>query len=187
MSDLNARGVKDILIACVDGLTGFPEAIESTFPKASVQTCVVHMIRNSLRFVGYKERKEVAADLKPIYKARNHEEAEAALESFEEKWGSKFPTIAAGWRSRWERFIPFLDFPKELCKVIYTTNQVEAVNSSLRRLVKTRGHFPSDDAALKLLYLGIEKLERKWTRAIQSWPTILGQLTILFPNRLRNL
>ena len=187
LSELKARGVKDILIACVDGLTGFPAAIESAFPMATVQTCVVHMIRNSLRFVGYKERKKVAADLKPIYQAIDREGAEAALNLFEEKWGPKFPTIAEGWRARWEQFSPFLDFPAELRKVIYTTNQVEAVNSSLRRLVKTRGHFPSDDAAMKLLYLGVEKLERKWTRAIPNWPAILGQITILFPNRLPNL
>ncbi|MBL1433950.1 IS256 family transposase [Candidatus Wolfebacteria bacterium] len=187
LSELKARGVKDILIVCVDGLTGFPEAIESAFPNAMVQTCVVHMIRNSLRFVGYKERKKVAADLKPVYKAINPEAAESALVDFEEKWGNQFPMIAEGWRGRWEQFIPFLSFPADLRKVIYTTNQVEAVNSSLRRLVKTRGHFPNDDAALKLLYLGVEKLERKWTRAIPNWPTILGQLTILFPNRLPNL
>ena len=187
LSELKARGVKDILIACVDGLTGFPAAIESVFPMATVQTCVVHMIRNSLRFVGYKERKEVADDLKPIYKAINREEAESALNLFEEEWGPKFPTIAEGWRSRWEQFTPFLDFPAELRKAIYTTNQVEAVNSSLRRLVKTRGHFPNDDAAMKLLYLGVEKLERKWTRAIPNWPAILGQLTIIFPDRLPTL
>ncbi len=187
LTELKARGVKDILIACVDGLTGFPEAIESAFPKATVQTCVVHMIRNSLRFVNYKERKKVAADLKPIYKALNPEEAESALEAFEEKWGSRYPTIAQGWRARWEQFVPFLSLPAELRKVIYTTNQVEAVNSSLRRLVKTRGHFPNDDAALKLLYLGIEKLERKWKRAIPNWPTILGQLTIFFPDRVPRL
>jgi len=187
LSELKARGVKDILIVCVDGLTGFPEAIESAFPMATVQTCVVHMIRNSLRYVGYKERKDVAADLMPVYKAINPEEAESALNMFEGKWGSKFPTIAQGWRARWDQFVPFLSFPADLRKVMYTTNQVEAVNSSLRRLVKTRGHFPNDDAAMKLLYLGVENLERKWTRAIPNWPTILGQLTIFFPDRLPTL
>ena len=187
LSELKSRGVKDILIACVDGLTGFAEAIESVFPQTVVQTCVVHMIRNALRFVGFKDRKEVGSDLKPIYQAVNPAEAKSALAAFEDKWGARFPMIASGWRARWEDFVPYLNLPAELRKVIYTTNQVEAVNSSLRRLVKTRGHFPNDDAALKLLYLGATKLEKKWTRAIQNWPTILGQLTILFPGRLQTL
>ena len=138
-------GVRDILIACCDGLKGFPEAIEAVFPQAVVQTCIVHMIRNSLRFVSYKDRKAVAKELRPVYTAASREEAQVALDSFDQKWARRYPMIASSWRTNWERVVPFLDFPPDVRRVIYTTNAIESLNSTLRKLLQYRRHFPTDE------------------------------------------
>lgn len=184
LNEMKTRGVEDILIACCDGLKGFPEAIETAFPKSTVQTCIVHMIRNSLRYVGYKDRRAVAADLKPIYTAANREAAEAALDSFQQKWGRRCEMIVASWRANWERVVPFLDFPQEIRRVIYTTNAIEAFNSSLRKLLQYRGHFPNDESLIKVLYLALRRYEEKWNRSIRDWNAVLGQMAIYFPGRL---
>jgi putative transposase len=184
INELKTRGVRDILIACCDGLKGFPEAIEAVFPNTVVQTCIVHMIRNSARFVGYKDRKELVRDLKPVYAAANREVAEAALGSFEEKWGRRYPMIGASWRSNWERVVPFLDFPPDIRRIIYTTNAIESLNSSLRKLVYHRGHFPSDEAVTKLLYLALRNMEKRWDRSARDWSKALGQFAIFFEGRL---
>lgn len=184
VNELKTRGVRDILIACCDGLKGFPEAIEAVFPQAVVQTCIVHMIRNSLRFVSYKDRKAVAKDLRPVYTAASREEALVALDAFEQKWARRYPMIAASWRSNWERVVPFLDFPPDVRKVIYTTNAIESLNSTLRKLLQYRGHFPTDEAVYKLLYLALSKMERKWERSIRDWSNVLGQFSIFFKDRI---
>ena len=171
-------------MACCDGLKGFPEAIETVFPQATVQTCIVHMIRNSLRYVSYKDRREVAKDIKPIYAAANRDEAAAALEALEAKWGRRYEMIAGSWRANWERVVPFLDFPPEVRKVIYTTNSIEALNSSLRKLLQYRGHFPNDDAVTKILYLALARFEKKWRRSIRNWNAVLGQFAIFFEGRI---
>ncbi len=185
MTELKNRGVQDILIAAVDGLKGFPEAITSVFPKAQVQTCIVHMVRHSLRFVPWKDRKEVAKDLKAIYKSENAEAAEDHLVEFEQKWDSKYPTISQSWRRNWEQIIPFLAYPMEIRKVIYTTNAIESLNSTLREAVKARGHFPSDQAATKLLYLAIKNLTLKWKKPPREWTMAMNQFAILFDDRLK--
>ena len=149
-----------------------------------MQTCIVHMIRNSLRFVSYKDRKVVAKDLKPIYTAANGEAAEAALTAFETKWGRRYEMISSSWRTNWERVVPFLDFPPEIRRVVYTTNQIEALNSSLRKLLQYRGHFPNDQAVTKLLYLALRRFEKKWSRALWNWSAVLGQLAIFFKGRI---
>lgn len=184
VNELKTRGVRDILIACCDGLKGFPEAIEAVFPNTVVQTCIVHMIRNSVRFVSYKDRKELVRDLKPIYTAVNREGAQLALEQFEEKWGRRYPMIGASWRANWERVVPFLDFPPDIRRIIYTTNAIESLNSSLRKLVYHRGHFPSDEAVTKLLYLALRNIEKRWDRSARDWSKALGQFTIFFEGRL---
>lgn len=184
VNELKTRGVRDILIACCDGLKGFPEAIEAVFPNAVVQTCIVHMIRNSARFVSYKDRKELVRDLKPVYTAANREGAEAALRGFEEKWGRRYPMIGSSWRANWERVVPFLDFPPDIRRIIYTTNAIESLNSSLRKLVYHRGHFPSDEAVTKLLYLALRNLEKRWDRSARDWSKALGQFAIFFEGRL---
>jgi putative transposase len=184
VNELKTRGLRDILIACCDGLKGFPEAIETVFPGAVVQTCIVHMIRNSTRFVSYKDRKELVRDLKPIYAAASRSDAESALSDFEEKWGRRYPMIGESWRSNWERVVPFLDFPPEIRRIIYTTNAIESLNSSLRKLVYHRGHFPSDEAAVKLLYLALRNLEKRWDRSVRDWTKALGQFSIFFQGRL---
>ncbi len=184
VNELKTRGVRDILIACCDGLKGFPEAIEAAFPETVVQTCIVHMIRNSVRFVSYKDRKEVVRDLKPMYTASSREEAEGALTRFEDKWNRRYPMIGTSWRAAWERVVPFLDFPPDVRRIIYTTNAIESVNSTLRKLVYYRGHFPSDDAVVKLLYLALRNLEKRWDRSVWNWTKALGQFSIYFPGRL---
>ncbi|MCZ2110358.1 MAG: IS256 family transposase [Dehalococcoidia bacterium] len=184
INELKTRGVNDVLIACCDGLKGFPEAIEAVFPKTVVQTCIVHMIRNSARFVSYKDRKELVRDLKPIYAAPNREGAENALTAFEEKWGRRYPMIGASWRSNWERVVPFLDFPPDIRRIIYTTNAIESLNSSLRKLVHHRGHFPSDEAVTKLLYLALRNIEQRWNRCAREWSKALGQFAVFFEGRL---
>lgn len=184
INELKTRGVRDILIACCDGLKGFPEAIEAVFPNTVVQTCIVHMIRNSARFVSYKDRKELVRDLKPVYAAPNREGAESALTAFEEKWGRRYPMIGTSWRNNWERVVPFLDFPPDIRRIIYTTNAIESLNSSLRKLVYHRGHFPSDEAVTKLLYLALRNIEKRWDRSARDWSKALGQFAIFFEGRL---
>jgi putative transposase len=187
VNELKTRGVRDILIACCDGLKGFPEAIEAAFPQTVVQTCIVHMIRNSLRYVSYKDRKAVVKDLRPIYAAASRTDAEAALEAFEAKWGRRYETISSSWRANWERVVPFLDFPPEVRKVIYTTNAIESLNASLRKLLHYRGHFPSDEAVTKLLYLALTNIEKKWERSVRDWSNVLGQFAVFFKDRLPTL
>ena len=184
LTELKNRGVQDILILCCDGLKGFPEAIEAVFPKAVIQTCIVHMIRNSLRFVSYKDRKAVAGAIKPIYAAQTDVLAEAALTAFEASaFGMRYPTIGKSWRANWLRVIPFLAFPREIRKVIYTTNAIESLNYSLRRIIKTRGHFPSEEAATKLLYLALVRAEHRWTMPIRDWRSALNQFSVHFDGR----
>lgn len=170
-----------MLILCCDGLKGFPEAIEAVFPKATVQTCIVHMIRNSLRFVTWKDRKAPAAALRPIYSAQTDVLAEAALSAFEASaFGLRYARIGKSRRGNWERVIPFLAFPREIRKVIYTTNAIESLNYSLRKIIKTRGHFPSEEAATKLLYLALVRAEQRWTRPLGEWKNALNQFAVHF-------
>jgi putative transposase len=184
LTELKNRGLQDILIACVDGPKDFPEAIESIFPKTEVQLCIVHMIRNSLRYVSWKERKIVAADLRTIYTAPTAEAAEQALEAFEEKWDSRFPTISKSWRQRWENVIPFFAYPPEIRKVIYTTNAIESIHASLRKVTKKRGAFPNEDAVRKVLYLAIRSVSGRWQRSIKDWVSALNHFTIVFDGRV---
>ena len=185
VTELKNRGVKDILIACVDGLKGFPEAIESVFPKTEVQLCIVHMVRHSLNYVGWKERKEVASDLKLIYRASTEEQAKAELERFANKWDAKYPSISQSWRRNWERIIPFFSHPPEVRKVIYTTNAIESLNMSLRKVTKTRGSFPNDESAVRLLYLALCNISKRWTMPIQNWGAALNRFAIIYQDRLR--
>src|SRR6201998_502470 len=184
LTDLRNRGVKDIFIACVDGLKGFPQAIETVFPQAQVQTCIVHLVRASLNYVGWKERKQVAADLKAVYRAATAEEAEHMLTEFAAKWYNRFASIAALWRRQWPQVIPFFAFPAEIRKVIYTTNAVESLNMSLRKVIKTRGSFPNQEAAVKLLYLTLEHIAKKWTMPVQNWKAALQRFAILLGDRV---
>lgn len=181
MNDLRNRGVADILIAVVDGLKGFPEAINSVFPKAMVQTCIVHLIRNSLSFVSWKDRKAILPSIKAIYHAENADAALLRLEDFEAEWGKRYPAIGAAWRRAWEHVIPFFAFAPEIRKMIYTTNAVEALNRSLRKIIKTRGSFP-DEAAMKLLYLAIRNAGIHWRRPV-AWTAAMGQFAIQFGER----
>jgi putative transposase len=198
VTELKNRGVADIFIACVDGLKGFPEAIESVFPKTAIQLCIVHMVRYSLNYVSWKLRKDVAADLRAIYTAATSDErratsderratsdeAERQLDAFDVKWGEAYPSISQSWRRNWARVIPFFDYPPEIRKVIYTTNAIESVNMSLRKVSKNRGSFPSDDAVLKLFYLALEKISQKWTMPIRDWKAALNRFTIQFEDRM---
>ena len=184
VTELKNRGVNDIFIACVDGLKGFPEAIEAVFPKAQVQLCIVHMVRNSLRFVSWKQRKEVAADLKIIYQAATVDQADANLTAFAKKWDASHPTIAKSWRNNWERIIPMFSYPPEIRKAIYTTNAIESLNMSLRKVTKNRGSFPNDEAMTKLLYLAMKNISKKWTLPIRDWKSAMNQFTILFEGRM---
>lgn len=184
VTELRNRGVEDILIACVDGLKGFPEAIGAVYPATIVQLCIVHMIRNSLRTVAWNSRKALARDLKPIYVAATDSEALVALERFDAQWGAQYPSITKSWRSNWESVIPFFSFGPDIRRAIYTTNSIEALNSQLRKAVKPRGHFPSEEAALKVLYLALHHASRRWTMPIKDWPLALQQLAIYFPGRV---
>ena len=184
VTELKNRGVSDIFIACVDGLKGFPEAIETVFPDAQVQLCIVHLVRHSLNYVGWKQRKEVASDLQTIYRAATRAEAELRLSEFSEKWDTQFPTISRLWRASWERITPFFAYPADIRKVIYTTNTIESVNMGLRKIIKTRGSFPSDEAALKLLYLALQNIARKWTMPIKEWKAALNRFAIIFEDRM---
>jgi putative transposase len=183
LTDLKQRGVRDILICCVDGLKGFPEAIEAIFPHTVVQTCIVHLIRHSLKYVPRREREQVARDLKPIYTASDADAAQHALEGFDDKWGARFPVITQAWLNAWEYVTPFLAFPPEVRRVIYTTNAIEALNRQLRKAIKTKGHFPNEDAARKLIYLAITNAVPAWTRT-RNWTTALLAFKIHFADRL---
>ena len=184
VTELKNRGVKDIFIACVDGLKGFPEAIEAVFPKTLVQLCIVHMVRYSLNFVNWKERKAVAADLRALYHAATVDEAALRLSQFEEKWDAAYPAIGQCWRRNWARLIPFFDHPPEIRRVIYTTNAIESLNMGLRKVTKNRASFPNDEAVTKLFYLAIRNISKKWTMPIQDWKAALNRFTILFDDRM---
>ena len=184
MNELKSRGVEDVLIAIVDGLKGFPEAITAVFPQAQVQTCVVHLIRHSLAFVSYKDRKAVAAALKQIYKAKDADAGKTALEDFADgPWGRKYPAIAQSWRRNWSQVIPFFAFPDEVRRIVYTTNSIESLNAKLRRAVRTRGHFPTDESALKLLFLVLNLAAKEWKMPPREWCMAKAQLAILFEDR----
>lgn len=183
LNDLHRRGVGDVLIACVDGLTGFPDAIAAVFPQAWVQTCIVHQIRSSLRYVNYRDRRALAKDLRPVYCAANADAALEELERFDEQWGTRYPMIAEAWRRDWEHITPFLSLPDDLRRVVYTTNTIEAMHRQIRKAIKTRGHFPDEQAATKLIYLAIERAETKW-RSVRAWTSALAALKIHFGDRL---
>lgn len=184
VTELKNRGVQDIFIACVDGLKGFPEAIEAVFPQTAVQLCIVHMVRYSLNYVSWKLRKDVAADLRAIYTAATVDEAERQLTAFEEKRDKDYPAIGQSWRRNWARITPFFDYPPEIRRVIYTTNAIESLNMSLRKITKNRGSFPSDEALLKLFYLAIQNISKKWTMPIRDWKAALNRFTIQFEERM---
>jgi putative transposase len=184
VTELKNRGLQDIFIACVDGLKGFPEAIETVYPKTAVQLFVVHLVRYSLNYVSWKLRKAVAADLRTIYTAATVEEAEIRLDEFEAKWGVDFPSIVQSWRRNWARIIPFFDYPPEIRRIIYTTNAIESVNMSLRKITKNRAAFPSDEAVLKLFYLALMNISQKWTMPLQNWKAALNRFSIMFDERM---
>jgi putative transposase len=183
LTEIRNRGVRDIYLVCVDGLKGFPQAIESIFPRAQVQLCIVHLVRASLNYVTWKDRKEAVKDLKPIYKATTADEAERQLAGFEAKW-PKYPAIGRLWRENWERIIPFFAFPEEVRKVVYTTNAVESLHMTLRKIIKTRGSFPTEEAALKLLYLALRNVAKKW-ESVQHWKQMLNYLDTICADRIR--
>jgi putative transposase len=183
-NDLKTRGVGDILIAVTDGLKGMPEALATVFPATTLQTCIVHLIRNSLDYASWKDRKLLAAAIRPIYTAANAEAAQAELDAFEQgPWGQKFPTVVAAWRRAWSHVIPFFAFPPQIRRVIYTTNAIESVNARLRKIIKTRGHFPSDDAATKLIWLALRNITAEWGRAAKDWKEAMNQFAILYEDR----
>ena len=182
LTEMQNRGLKDIFIACVDGLKGFPQAIETVYPKTTVQLCIVHMVRASLNYVNWKERKRVAHDLKSIYRAATVEEAERQLAEFAAQWDRQYPSISALWRRNWQGVIPFFQFPPEIRKIVYTTNAIESLNMSLRKAIKTRGAFPSEDAALKVMYLALRNLARKWN-AVQGWKEALNRFALAWEAR----
>ena len=184
MNELKNRGVQDIFIACCDGLKGFPEAIEAVYPKTQVQLCIVHQIRHSLRYVNWKQRKVIAADLKRIYGAATLAEAELALAEFAEKWDDQHPAISLSWRNNWERLSVFFDYPPEIRKVIYTTNAIESLNASLRKITKTRRSFPTDDSVMKILYLALHQISKKWTMPIRDWKAAMSQFMIMYSDRV---
>ena len=184
LTDLSNRGVNDILIACVDGLKGFPEAIETIFPATEVQLCVVHQIRNSLKYVGSKNQKEFMVDLKRVYRAATKDLAESELDTLDEKWNDKYPIVVKSWRNNWERLIQYFKYPEDIRRIIYTTNTIEAVHRQFRKLTKTKGAFPNKESLLKLLYMGIQNASKKWTMPIQNWSLTISQLAIFFEGRL---
>ena len=187
LPELKNRGVRDIFIGCVDGLKGFPEAMEVVFPMTQVQLCLVHMVRHSLSYVSWKERQAVANDLKPIYRAATEAEAEQALRVFEQKWDRKYPTIGKSWRRNWPELITFLKYPAEIRKAIYTTNTIESLNRSLRKISKNRGVFPNQESLLKLYYLALERIARKWTMPVLHWSEALNRFALEFGERMPKL
>ena len=183
LTELQNRGLKDIFIACCDGLTGFPDAIEAVFPKTQVQLCIVHMVRNSLSYVSYKDRKAVAADLRLVYTASTEVQAEQYLVELAEKWDQQYPTISKSWMNHWQRIIPFFAFPPEIRKAIYTTNAIESVNMTLRKVLKNHRAFPTDESALKVVYLAIQNISKKWTMPIKDWKPALNRFAIAYDDR----
>ena len=183
LSDLKSRGVRDILFAYMDGLTGFPEAVRAVFPQTKVQLCIVHMVRNSTKFVNYKDLKAVCRDLKKIYGSAN--EAMDALEAFGETWDSKYPMIRKSWESHWDDLNEFFSYPEEIRKLIYTTNAIESLNYTLRKVTRNRNAFPDDDSIYKIMYLAISKISRKWTVPVRNWGVIFNQLSIMFGDRVK--
>jgi putative transposase len=184
LTELNNRGVRDILVACVDGLKGFPEAIETVFPKTEVQLCIVHLVRNSLRYVSWKERRHAAQDLRLIYTAPTTEGAEQALGSFAAKWDTRYPSISKSWRSRWDNVTPFFSYPPEIRKAIYTTNAIESINAAIRKVTSKKGAFPTEEAVRKVLYLAIQNASARWTKPIHDWPAALNHFAIVFDGRI---
>jgi len=184
LNELHNRGVQDILIAAVDGLTGFPEAINAVFPKTEVQLCIVHMVRNSLKLVPYKDRRAIAADLKTVYSSTTEESAAASLDDFEQKWNAKYPMIARSWRAKWPEIIPFLKFPEEIRKVIYTTNAIESVNYTIRKVTRNRQSFPTTDSAMKLVFMALRNISKKWTMPLRDWGCALNQFAIIYGSRV---
>jgi len=184
ITEIRNRGVHDIFIACVDGLKGFPDAIETVFPETQVQLCIVHMVRNNLKYVPYKEKKNVASDLRLIYSAATIDEAKSALEDFSRTWNNKYPAISKSWRENWMNLIPFFDYPPEIRKVIYTTNAIESLNYSLRKVTKTSGSFPNNDAVFKLLFLALRNVTRKWNMPVRDWKKALNHFAIMFEERI---
>jgi len=184
LTELNQRGVKDILIACVDGLTGFPEAINAVFPKTRIQLCIVHLVRNSLRYVSYKDMKAVAGDLKTIYQSVTMEQAENALLTFGEKWDAKYPAISRSWTNNWQNIVTLFAFPQEIRKIIYTTNAIESLNSVIRKSINNRKIFPNDQSALKVIYLAIQKASMKWTMSLHDWRAAMNRFVIEFDGRI---
>lgn len=183
VTELQNRGVEDIFVACVDGLKGFPEAIETVFPDTEVQLCIVHMIRNTVRYVSWKDRKRLCADLRLIYGADTIEQAQMALEQLAGKWDKQYPTVSQLWRRHWDRLTPYFDFPKDIRKVIYTTNAIESLNRSLRKVLKTKGAFPHDESIMKILYLALQNISKKWTMSVRNWPAALNQFAIKYEGR----
>jgi putative transposase len=184
VTELKNRGVQDIFIACVDGLKGFPEAIEAIFPQTQVQLCMVHLVRHSLSYVSHRDRKEVATDLKTIYQATTLEEAETQLSQFEERWCESYPVIAKSWRLNWARVVPMFGYPSEIRRVIYTTNTIESLNMTLRKITKNRSLFPNDEAVFKLMYLALRNISQRWTMPIKNWSGAMNQFAILFEGRV---
>ena len=184
LTDLNNRGVEDILIASVDGLKGFPEAINAIFPNTEVQLCIVHQIRNSLKYVASKNQKEFMKDLKLVYQAISKEAAELELDRLEEKWGTKYPIVIQSWRNKWENLSTYFKYPEDIRRIIYTTNIIESVHRQFRKLTKTKGAFPNENSLLKLLYLGIQNAQKKWTMPMRNWSLTISQLSIFFEGRL---
>jgi len=184
MNELKNRGLQDILIAAVDGLTGFPDAINTVYPKTEVQLCMVHMVRNSVKYISFKDRKAVTMDLKEIYLAPSTDAAENALDRFSEKWDKKYPMISKSWRSRWSEVIPFRKFSTEIRKAVYTTNAIESVNYNLQRNLKTRQSFPNDEAALKLVFMILRRISKRWTMPIRNWGEALHQFSIIYGDRV---
>jgi transposase-like protein len=184
LNELKNRGVKDILIACVDGLKGFPEAIATVFPETQIQLCIIHMIRNTTKYIVSKRRKEFCTDLKPIYKAPTEAIAKGELEELENKWGKQYPLAVKPWRAHWEYISTFFQYPEEIRKIIYTTNAVESVHSQLRKVTKNRGSFPNDESLVKMLFLAIRDVSKKWTKSIPNWALTISQFSIIFEGRL---
>lgn len=183
VTELQNRGLKDIFISCVDGLTGFPDALEAVFPQTRVQLCIVHLVRNSLSYVSYKDRKAVAADLKLIYSAATETEAEQALIEFAQRWDQQYPTISKSWLNHWQRIIPFFAFPADIRKAIYTTNAIESMNMTLRKVLRNHRSFPTDESAMKVIYLAIHNISKKWTMPIRDWKAALNRFAIEFEGR----
>lgn len=184
LTELKNRGLKDIFIACIDGLKGFAEAIVAVYPQTKIQLCIVHMVRNSLKYVSWKNRKAVAGSLKAIYSAVTEEEASRALDAFEEQWGDAYPSIGKSWRAHWPNLITFFDYPPEIRKVIYTTNVIESINSSIRKVIKNRKVFPSDESVFKVIYLAIEQVSKRWTMPVRNWNEAMNRFEIEFGDRL---